>query len=416
MRNLGARSMTLWVPLHPSFRRIVNLRGKGSVWPVLVVLLIGLVSLNLGGVAWANHRGSDSHEHPEAVHTDHTTGQTIPGTDIQVYFGQGRGAAEGLRLDNDQMSRVQQTVVKAFQEMTAHRKEHKRFDEALTKRALNKVIIEPKVYNRDGKEFAFLVARTKEKGRVNLLINADALEKNGYIKHPQKLVPVLAKEFQWVISKADTTKKRSSGKGTRNLSVAPILSNKVIRTLSGQEREEALQALFKHYLLTVDTFGSLKNKPYYDIGTAGRRPPEHEDTTSKLYDIRVREALQHIVREAYFLEHTPKAVRSLLNGKIWNVTFADIPSRDWATRTRVVPKDKAVKVGPEGRTVQPAKVLVNIYQFAAEEDPFYNETHSLPMGALSKEQLAKVIALEIENNIIEKSMRGHTAADEQSAP
>ncbi len=403
-------------PYRHSYHRIRNCEEQWSTRSVVIVLMVGLMTLVSGTGAWANHRGSDGHEHPETVHTDHTTGQTIPGTDIQVYFGEGRGPAEGLRPDNDHIDRAIQTVVNAFQELTAHRQEHKRFDEALTKRALNKVIIEPKVYNRDGKEFAFLVARTKQKGRVNLLINAETLEKKGYMDDPQQLVPVLAKEFQWVISKADTTKKRSSGKGARNLSDAPILSNKVIRTMSGPEREEALQALFQDYLLTVDAFGSLKSKPYYDIGSAGRRTPEHEDTTGKLYDVRVREALQHIVRDAYFLEHTPKAVRSLLNGKIWNVTYADIPSRDWATRTRVLPEDKAVKVGGKGRVVQPAKVLVNVYQFAAEEDPFYNATNNLPMGALSKEQLAKVIAMEIEHNIIEKSMRGHTAADEQSAP
>ena len=40
----------------------------------------------------------------------------------------------------------------------------------------------------------------------------------------------------------------------------------------------------------------------------------------------------------------------------------------------------------------------------------------LPMGALKTDQLARVIALEIENQIIEKSMRGQVAADEQSAP
>jgi hypothetical protein len=43
-------------------------------------------------------------------------------------------------------------------------------------------------------------------------------------------------------------------------------------------------------------------------------------------------------------------------------------------------------------------------------------TNGLPMGALSTDQLAQVIALEIENQIIEKSMRGHVAEDERTAP
>ena len=50
------------------------------------------------------------------------------------------------------------------------------------------------------------------------------------------------------------------------------------------------------------------------------------------------------------------------------------------------------------------------------DDPYYALTNDLPMGALSTSQLAQVIALEIEHQIIEKSMRGHVAADEQSAP
>ena len=38
------------------------------------------------------------------------------------------------------------------------------------------------------------------------------------------------------------------------------------------------------------------------------------------------------------------------------------------------------------------------------------------MGALSTEQLARVIAGEIEQNITEKSMRGHVAQDAMTAP
>ncbi len=377
-------------------------------------VLIGLFGMS--AEAWANHRGSTGHESVEETHLDRAIGHPVAGTDFQIYVGPGKGDDQHLTRDDEHIDQAIQSVMMAFEDLVVHRKDHKRFDEALTKGALNKVIIEPRVFNRDGKEFAFLVARTKQKGRVNLLINAAMLEEKGYIDSPDKLVPVISKEFQWVISKADTTKKKKSGKGERDLGNAPILSNKVIREMTGDERVSGLQALFQNYLTTVDAFGSLKGQPYFDVGRAGRKTPEHEDTTGKLYDIRVREALQTIVREPYFVEHTPKAVRSLLNGKIWNVTYADIPSRDWATRTRVLPEEKAVKVGAKGRLVQPAKVLVNIYQLAAEEDPFYNETHNLPMGALSKEQLAKVIAMEIEHNIIEKSMRGHTAADEQSAP
>jgi hypothetical protein len=59
---------------------------------------------------------------------------------------------------------------------------------------------------------------------------------------------------------------------------------------------------------------------------------------------------------------------------------------------------------------------VNTYRKADPDDPFYSDSKGLPMGALTTDQLALVIALEIEQNIIEKSMRGHVAQDELTAP
>ncbi len=145
-------------------------------------------------------------------------------------------------------------------------------------------------------------------------------------------------------------------------------------------------------------------------------PPTQSDSTTKLYEIRVREALQKIVREPYFQEHTPKAVKSLLNGTVWNVAFVKIDQRDWATRTRVLPEDKAVLVGERRQRIQPAVILVNVYRTAAPDDPFYQDTQGLPMGALSADQLARVVALEIQHNIQEKSMSGHTAQDALTSP
>lgn len=85
-------------------------------------------------------------------------------------------------------------------------------------------------------------------------------------------------------------------------------------------------------------------------------------------------------------------------------------------RTRVLPEDNAVVVGEHGHTIQPAAILVNTYRTSAPDDPFYRDTKALPMGALSSDQLARMIAWEIEHNIIEKSMRGHMAQDEMTAP
>ena len=56
------------------------------------------------------------------------------------------------------------------------------------------------------------------------------------------------------------------------------------------------------------------------------------------------------------------------------------------------------------------------HRSAAPEDPFYSEANGLPMGALPVETLARVIAGEIQDNITEKSLRGHTAQDELTSP
>jgi hypothetical protein len=82
----------------------------------------------------------------------------------------------------------------------------------------------------------------------------------------------------------------------------------------------------------------------------------------------------------------------------------------------VVPENKAVVVGQSGLTIQPAAILVNLYRTAAPDDPFYSETRGLPMGALSADELARVIAIEIQHNIVEKSMTGHVAQDEMTSP
>ena len=261
-----------------------------------------------------------------------------------------------------------------------------------------------------------MVARTKTRGQATLLISASALKANGYLNYPAKLAPVLAREFQWVMSKAATAPKPKKVVIQRDLKNAPVKTNKEILKMSGDEREQVLQALFQTYLKTVDDFQSLNDEPYYEVGTTTLLRPMHPDSTTKLYDIRVRQALQLLVREGHFLQHTPKAVRTLLNGKIWNVSFVKIEQRDWATRTRVLPKDKAVIVGEREQTIQPAKILVNYHRVAAPEDPFYSETNGLPMGALTASQLAHVIAWEIQNNIVDKSMRGHVAQDETTAP
>ncbi len=381
---------------------------------VLLCAIGGLLCFN--PLAFSNHRSSEEHGHSEVIGIEESTGHPIPGAPFQVFWRKSQVLVEDDVLIQTQTNETIQTVVDAFSRMINHRTQYKRFDEALTKGVLQGVIIEPKVFNRDGKEFMLLVARTKLPGQVKLLINASALKEEGLVNHPGQLVPMLAREFRWVVSKADTTNKRKTVVGKRDFKQSPIHTNSEIRNLAGLEREQALQALFRTYLTTVDDFESLKGQPYYETGFLTKFSPAQPDSTSKLYDMRVREALQYMVREASFLEQTPKAVRSLLNGKIWNVAFAHIDSRDWATRIRVLPKDKAVKVGEKEKVIQPAKVLINLHRRATPDDPYFSLTNDLPMGALSTDQLAQVIALEIENQIIEKSMRGHVAEDARTVP
>lgn len=381
---------------------------------VFPVLAIGWVAF-LVPLASASHQGHDGHV-SEDTHETTGPGYPIPGASFRVFLDRGKETAEGGGLDQTHADAAIQTVIDAFTFMMEHRTDYQRFDEAVRKDVLRHVIIEPTVVNREGKAFPFLVARTKDPGRVNLLISASSLKEKGYLRHPEQLVPVLSREFQWVVSKADTAPKSKTVSVERDLKRSPIRTDKEILAMSGKNRAQLLQQLFATYLRTMDDQKSLEGQPYYEVGTTTLVPPTQADSTSKLYEIRVREALQTIVREPYFAEHTPKAVRSLLNGKIWNVSFVKIDQRDWATRTRVLPEDKSVLVGERDQPIQPATILVNTYRTAAPDDPFYPDTKGLPMGALPTGQLALVIAWEIQHNIIEKSMRGHVAQDAMTVP
>jgi len=404
MKNL--RRDCLWKDSHAG-GLVMSATGLSLVvigWLALVVLPVS-----------ANHQGHESHV-GEDTHETTGSGYAIPGASFQVFIGGGTGTAEAAGLDRSEADAALQTVVHTFTFMMQHRADYSRFDEAVSKDLLQTVIIEPKVINREGKEFPFLVARTKEQGRVKLLISASSLKDKGFLHRPEQLAPVLAREFQWVVSKADTAPQPKTVSVDRDLKRTPIHTDKEIQEMSENQRLHLMQQLFETYLKTVDDQNSLQNQPFYEVGTTTLVPPTQPDSTIKLYDIRVREALQNIVREPYFTEHTPKAVRSLLNGTIWNVSFVKIEQRDWATRTRVAPGEKSVLVGERNQSIQPAKILLNTYRTAALDDPFYPDTKGLPMGALSAEQLARVIALEIQHNIIEKSMTGHVAQDALTAP
>ena len=379
--------------------------------PLMIAYWLALLTPPVMG-SHGGHEGHSVEEHNQTM----GPGYAIPGASFKVFFDKESRSHEAKELSEDQIGAAIQTVVQALSSMTRDQSHYPRFDEAITKDVLHQVVIETRVFNREGKEFPFLVVRTKHQGKVKLLISASALEEGGYLNHPDKLIPVLAREFQWVVVKSDTSPKRPLAPVGRDLKGAPIKPNKEILEMPAGEREEVLRELFHTYLTTVDDYKSLDGQPGYEVGSTTLISPAHPGAATELYDARIREALQLIVRDPYFQEHTPQAVVNLLNGKIWNVSYVKIDERDWATRTRVLPKEKAVAVGIHAKTIQPANILVNIHRTAAPEDPFYAIVAGLPMGALSTDQLARVIALEIQNNIIEKSMRGHVAQDEVTAP
>jgi hypothetical protein len=208
--------------------------------------------------AGANHQGR---EHAVENHHETTgTGHSIPGVSFQVFLDRGRATTQSDGFDQAQADAAVQTVVDAFAFMSQHRADYQRFDETVKKNLLEKVIIESTVVNQDGTSFPFLVARTKEPGRVKLLINGSSLKEKGYLGHPDRLVPVLAREFQWVVSKADTSPKPKTVSVERDLKHAPIRSDKEIREMSGDDRARLIQQLFSTYLKTVDDHKSLEGQ------------------------------------------------------------------------------------------------------------------------------------------------------------
>ena len=362
--------------------------------------------------AEVDHSGEPARE----FHQPSESGHPIPGLSFRVFVDRRTERTGGGTLEEADVNEAFQTVHDTFSYLNQRRRNYPRFDEAVRKGMLDRVILQPNVRNHEGKSFSFLVVRTVDPGRVRLLISASSMKEKGYLGQADRFAPVLAREFQWVVSKAETGHKPKTVSVVRDLLHARIRADKDIRSLSSEERVRMLQQLFETYLRTVDDFQSLEGQSYYEVGSTNLVAPSQPDSTTKFYDLRVREALQRIVREPVFLERTPRAVTSLLNGAIWNVTFVNIEQRDWATRTRVLPADKAVTVGKSGKLIQPAAILVNLHRTAVPDDPFYADTKPLPMGALSADQLAVVIAKEIQHNIVEKSQTGHVAQDALTAP
>lgn len=157
-------------------------------------------------------------------------------------------------------------MIDTFSYLNQYRDIYLRFDEAVSKGMLERVIIQPSVRNHEGKSFPFLVVRTVDPGRVRLLISASSMKEGGYLGAAERFAPVLAREFQWVVSKAETGQKPKMVSVERDLTHVPIRNDKDIRALSREERLRLLQQLFETYLRTVDDQRSLEGQPYYEIG------------------------------------------------------------------------------------------------------------------------------------------------------
>jgi len=363
------------------------------------------------------HAAYETGELPQVASDDPSgSGHEIPGLSFRMFVDRGMEDEVDRFLDQALANAALRTAIDTFSYLNQHRQDYPRFDEAVNKGRLERVIVQSSVHNHEGKAFLFLVVRTAEPGRVRLLISASLMKERGYVGQVERFAPVLAREFQWIVSKAETGHKPRTVSVQRDLRHAQIRADKDIRSLSSEERVRLLQQLFETYLRTVDDQRSLEGQSYYEVGSKVLVQPSQPDSATKFYDLRVREALQKIVKEPVFLERTPRAVTSLLNGAIWNVAFVNIKQRDWATRTRVLPVDKEVMVGQQRKLIQPAAILINLHRAAAPDDLFYADTTHLPMGALSTDQLALVIAKEIQHNIVEKSQTGHVAQDALTAP
>ncbi|WP_455389038.1 hypothetical protein, partial [Petrachloros mirabilis] len=157
--------------------------GRSALVPFVVIGWLGVLVLNVS----ASHQGHQAHP-GEETHKTVGSWYAIAGAPFRVFLAADWTGPEGGESAKIRPDETAQTVVDAFTVLMQHRTDYPRFDEAVKKNVLERIIIEPKVVNRDGKAFPFLVARTKEPGRVNLLISAASLKDEGYLHRPELLV------------------------------------------------------------------------------------------------------------------------------------------------------------------------------------------------------------------------------------
>ncbi|MDR4469501.1 MAG: hypothetical protein MRJ68_14605, partial [Nitrospira sp.] len=174
----------------------------GLVQKVCFWIKNGLLTLSLGVVlssfavgvyaAEVDHSGEPGRE----LHQPSESGHLIPGLSFRVFVDRGaEGAASGA-LGEAEANEVLQTVLHTFSYLNQRRQHYPRFDEAVSKGMLERVIVQPVVRNHEGKTFPFLVVRTVDPGRVRLLISASSMKERGYLGQAERFAPVLVREFQ----------------------------------------------------------------------------------------------------------------------------------------------------------------------------------------------------------------------------
>lgn len=138
--------------VHDQDRRNGNIVHVGRMISSAVVIGAFMFggSMLLVPQATASHQGR--HHVGEDQQETTGTGFRIPGAPFQVFDGIGKKAADDV-LDQAQADEAVRTVVDAFTFMMQHRADYPRFDESLNKNALQKIVIEPRVVNQEGKAF-----------------------------------------------------------------------------------------------------------------------------------------------------------------------------------------------------------------------------------------------------------------------
>lgn len=183
----------------------LGLVSKGRFWFKNGLLTLSLVGV-LSGFAVGAHAAEADHsgEPGRVLHQPSESGHPIPGLLFRVFVDRGAEGAAGGVLGEAEANEALQTVRNTFSYLNRQRQHHPRFDEAVSKDMLERVIVQPVVRNHEGKIFLFLVVRTVDAGRVRLLISASVMKENGYLGQVDRFAPILAREFQWVVSKAET--------------------------------------------------------------------------------------------------------------------------------------------------------------------------------------------------------------------